>query len=90
LESLDHDINFRLTRFSAILDFVENLKKFQWLQILTDCHKNWHRVSLDQSAQKLGYGFFYFNFVHPLQSIKLCGDDAKQEVRPYLSNRLIF
>ena len=80
----------RLTRFSAILDFVENLKKFSAVTNFDRFSQNWHRVSLDQSTQKLRDGFFNFNFVHLLQPIKVGGDDAKLEVGPYLSNRLIF
>ena len=82
LESLDHDesnINFRLTKHFGFCWKPFSGRKF-WPM---------HRLSLDQFAQKLGDGFFYnFNFIHPLQPIKLGGVDTKQEVRPYLSNLL--
>ena len=63
-------------------------KKFHGSQFLTDSHENQHRLSSDQSAQKLSNGFFNVDFVCPLQPIKFGGDSADFDVNSYLGNAL--
>jgi len=69
--------------------FLKEEKKFQRSQILTNAHKKWHRLSSDQSAQKLGDLFFNFNFVRLLQPIKISGEGAVFDVSSYLRNALV-
>ena len=49
-------------------------KKFHRSQFLSDSHENQHRLSSDQSAQRLLSGVFSFDFVCPLQPITFGGD----------------